>query len=206
MPLEIDHFAIACETLSQGVEYVQDTLGIALLGQGQHPKMGTHNRLLSLGPNIYLEVISVDPNAPRPPHPRWFDLDSFSGNPRVTNWICRTNDLKAAIANSPENVGQPMAFERGKYRWDMAVPADGKLPYDGCFPALIQWHGNAHPASELADVNCRFLYATIQHPNTTELSSSLEPLQPPKGIRFVQGDIPAFAISIETPTGERTLK
>ena len=30
---------------------------------GRHPHMGTHNRLLSLGPDLYLEVIAVDPDA-----------------------------------------------------------------------------------------------------------------------------------------------
>ena len=59
--------------------------------------MATHNRLLGLG-DLYLEVIAADPSAPRPAWPRWFDLDRFTGAPRLTNWICACDDLEAAVA------------------------------------------------------------------------------------------------------------
>ena len=71
--LRFDHLAVSAETLADGVAYVEQALGLALAGGGQHPLMATHNRLLGLG-DLYLEVIAADPDAPRPAHPRWFDL------------------------------------------------------------------------------------------------------------------------------------
>ena len=38
--------------------------------------MGTHNRLLGLGTNVYLEVIAIDTEAAPPARPRWFSLDT----------------------------------------------------------------------------------------------------------------------------------
>ena len=67
---------------------------------GKHAHMGTHNRLLSLG-DLYLEVIAPDPEAPRPAWPRWFDLDNFDGPPRLTNWICRSDDLDDDLGLAP---------------------------------------------------------------------------------------------------------
>ncbi len=46
------------------------TLGIAPGPGGVHPFMGTHNRLLRLGPRLYLELIAIDPDAPAPAQPR----------------------------------------------------------------------------------------------------------------------------------------
>ena len=37
--------------------------------------MGTHNKLLKLQSNIYLEVIANNPNVSKPSRQRWFSLD-----------------------------------------------------------------------------------------------------------------------------------
>jgi hypothetical protein len=63
--------------------------------------MGTWNRLLSLGPEEYFELIAIEPGAPGPAQPRWFDLDNFAGPTRATTWICRCDDLDAALALAP---------------------------------------------------------------------------------------------------------
>jgi hypothetical protein len=65
--LSFDHLAIGAETLDEGVEAVEAALGVPLAPGGGHPAMGTHNRLLSLGPGEYLEVIAIDPDAPARP-------------------------------------------------------------------------------------------------------------------------------------------
>lgn len=203
--LEIDHFAIACETLAQGVEYVADSLGIRPSVKGAHPKMGTHNRLMSLGSTVYLEVIAIDPEAPPPTHPRWFDLNNFSGNPRLTNWICRTTDLQAALDVGPPNAGKPVLFERDKYRWDIAVPVDGKLPFDGAFPALIQWHGSAHPARDLPQNSSHLIQTTIGHSSFLDLKQSFAGYHLPSTVTLAKNETPKITLSIETPNGERSL-
>ena len=136
--LVIDHLAVVSESLAEGVRHVERALGVTLSPGGKHPTMGTHNQLLSLGEGTYLEVISIDPDAPKPPHPRWFALDEFSGEPRLTNWIARVPDLDAALAAGPAGLGQPIDLARGDLRWRMGVPGTGHLPFDEAHPALIE--------------------------------------------------------------------
>ena len=201
--LTFDHVAVAAETLQEGVAAVEDALGVALAGGGQHAHMSTHNRLLGLG-DLYLEVIAADPSVPRPEWPRWFDLDNFSGRPRLTNWIARCDDLAGSIAVSPRGVGVPVSLQRGDYRWEMAVPADGKLPFGGGFPALIQWHGTRHPAKALPDVGLSLRRLEIAHPQATELRAALDGRLRDARVVITEGAL-AMRASFETPHGVRDL-
>lgn len=171
--LVFDHIAVSASTLAEGVAHVEAALGVTLAGGGQHPHMATHNRLLNLG-DLYLEVIAADPAQPRPAWPRWFDLDRFSGPPRLTNWVARCDDLAAEIALSPHGIGTPVALQRGDFRWQMAVPATGILPFDGAFPALIRWEGTAHPAPRLPDAGVRLVALDITHPDAAALTKALQ--------------------------------
>ena len=159
MKRELDHFVIAARTLDEGAAWIESRLGAAPVAGGKHPTMGTHNRLLSLGPGLYLEVIAVDPDAAPPQRPRWFELDTpalrarIAGSPELLHWAERTDDLEAALAAYPFAL-DIMPFSRGSYRWRMALTRDGSLPGGGTFPTLIQWEG-AHPAEALPDAGIR---------------------------------------------------
>ena len=168
--VELDHLAVAGETLEAGRAHVEETLGVALQPGGAHARFSTHNMLLGLEDGLYLEVIAVDPQAPAPQTARWFDLDRFAGPPRLSNWICRCDRLESALALSPEGSGAPVDLERGDLRWRMAVPGDGILPFGGCFPALMQWQGAGHPAARLV----ASMHMWLMAPTTTTSSMSLE--------------------------------
>lgn len=201
--LTLDHLAISCATLAEGTAATEAALGLPLAPGGQHPHMATHNRLLSLGPDLYLEVIAADSSQPRPTWPRWFDLDRFSGPPRLTNWICRTDDLDAELTHAPEGTGTPVSLQRGDFRWRMAVPATGILPFDNRFPALIQWEGTAHPAPRLPDHGARLKSLHITHPQPDTLRTALSRLTDPR-VTIAAGE-PALRATIATPQGDRVL-
>jgi hypothetical protein len=198
----LDHIAISAETLAEGVAHVEAALGVTLAGGGQHPHMSTHNRLLGLG-DLYLEVIATDPAAAKPAWPRWFDLDHFAGPPRLTNWVARTDDLATELALAPDGTGKPVALSRGNYHWQMAVPANGKLPFDGAFPALIQWQPPHHPTQALPDHGIRLDLLEIAHPNSIALRAALR-LSDPR-IQIVQGREKALRATFSTPHGPRHL-
>lgn len=203
--LAFDHVAVSALDLAEGVEAVEAALGVRLAGGGQHPLMGTHNRLLGLG-DLYLEVIAADPAAPRPAWPRWFDLDGFCGEPRLTNWVARSDQLATDLARCPPGTGVPLALQRGDYRWQMAVPADGKLPFGGCFPALIEWQGTLHPTGALPDAGVRLVRLEIALPDAEALSASLAPLFMDPRVVIVQGPAKSMRASFTTPHGPRVLQ
>ena len=60
----IDHLTITAPSLERGAAFVAEALGVALQPGGEHPRMGTHNQLLRLGDDCYLEVIAANPVAP----------------------------------------------------------------------------------------------------------------------------------------------
>ncbi|MFM7460122.1 MAG: VOC family protein, partial [Burkholderiales bacterium] len=60
----LDHLVVGCADLARGAAWLERFLGVTLGPVGQHALMGTHNRLLSLGPDCYLELIAIDPAAP----------------------------------------------------------------------------------------------------------------------------------------------
>ena len=203
--LEFDHIAISATCLAEGVAAVEAALGVALSGGGAHPHMATHNRLLGLG-DLYLEVIASDPDAVRPTWPRWFDLDNFSGQTRLTNWVARSKNIAADLQICPEGTGVPVALQRGDYRWQMAVPANGKLPFDGCFPALIQWQGPLHPARALPETGVRLTRLELDHPQADALQAALTPLFADPRVVIVQGPAKAMRASFTTPHGARVLE
>lgn len=202
--LRLDHLAVCCTALAEGVAAVEATLGVPLAPGGEHATMGTHNRLLSLGPQEYLEVIAINPAAAPPGRARWFDLDRFAGAPRLTNWVAGCDDMGAALAAAPEGTGVPMDLQRGDFRWTMAVPEDGRLPFDGCFPALIRWQGAAHPAPRLPDHGIRLTGLTLCHPQADALRAALGALTRDPRLTVEQGPA-ALRARFCTPDGDREL-
>ena len=202
---QIDHLAVSAATLEEGIAHVEAALGVPLGPGGRHDYMSTHNRLLGLG-DLYLEVIAIDPAAPAPAWPRWFDLDNFAGEPRLTNWVAGCDDLAQALAASPKGTGTPVALARGDYRWQMAVPADGKLPFDGCFPALIQWQGTLHPARALPESHIRLAHLEISHPDADDLRAALADLILDPRIHITQGPLKDLRATFDTPHGRRSLQ
>ncbi|MFN4129126.1 MAG: VOC family protein [Paracoccaceae bacterium] len=199
--LRIDHLAVSCTALDAGAAAVEAALGLPLVAGGKHPHMGTHNRLLRLG-DAYLEVIAIDPAAPAPAWPRWFALDEFSGVARLTNWIVACDDLDAAVAAAPAGTGVPVDLARNDLRWRMAVPDDGRLPFGGAFPALIQWQG-PHPAQRLPDTGARLARLVVTHPQAGALRAALTGLQDARVV--IEPGPLALRAEIDTPHGRRVL-
>jgi hypothetical protein len=199
----LDHLAVAGETLGAAVAHVEEALGVRMGPGGQHAHFGTHNRLIGLEEGLYLEAIAIDPEAEPLPYRRWFALDDFQGAPRIGNWICRVDDLDAALAALPDGAGRPVDLARGDLRWRMAVPQDGRLPCGGAFPALIQWQVATLPGDTLPGKGVRLGRLEIAHPEARWLRDVV-PLEDDRVI-FVEG-APQMRASFETPHGTRVLE
>ncbi|WP_341368806.1 VOC family protein [Yoonia sp. BS5-3] len=195
MRLTFDHIAVGCSDLAAGTGWVETQLGVTLQLGGKHRRYGTHNTLLGLG-DLYLEVIAPDPNAAAFDGPRWFALDRFSGPPRLANWICQTTQFDPIA-------GPPRDLSRGDLRWQLTVPEDGSLPYDGAYPTLIKWGaGSAHPASTLRDSGCRLRSFVVSHPEAGRIAAMCDLTDP--RVQFRKGP-KGFSASFDTPSGVRHL-
>ena len=158
--VEPDHLVLAVRDLDAGTAWLEHHLGAALAAGGQHQRMGTHNRLLGLGDNFYLELIAIDPTAAPPGRPRWFgldDQDELRDRPRLIHWVARSENIVRDAAASAEALGDILSMERGEYRWRITVPPDGHLPGNGLVPTLIQWDVPIHPSAHLPDTGCRLM-------------------------------------------------
>ncbi|MGY6275390.1 VOC family protein [Methylomonas sp. MgM2] len=206
----LDHIVITAASLQAGVEFVEQTLGVRLQTGGKHPRMGTHNCLLKLGEKLYLEVIAVDPDALKPRHPRWFQLDriDYSQSIRLATWVARTNDVKMATTVSPMPLGKIESMSRGPLNWLITIPEDGSLPLKGIVPTLIQWPDSVHPATLLPESGCALVKLEGFYPEPNQVLTIL------KFIGFedrfdisalAPGREPYLAAHIQTPTGLRIL-
>lgn len=198
MTYQFDHIAIGCTDLDEGTAWVEERLGVSLVPGGKHVHFGTHNRLLGMG-DLYLEVIAKDPGAPSIGRPTWFDLDNFDGEPRLSNWICRADDVEKDQAIT----GPPVALKRDDLHWQLTVPNDGTLPMDGGFPSLLKWgEGIVPPSQSLPDSRVRLVRWEVSHPNAGWLRDHVDVAG--ELVRFVEGP-KGFKAEFETPKGPRFL-
>lgn len=199
--MEIDHLAIVCARLEEGAAWASDRLGVPLESGGRHETFGTWNRLLSLGPGLYLEVIAPEPGR-APGRPRWFGLDDVR-EPRLGNWIVRVPDLRAALEAAPPDAGEVVPMSRGPFRWDIAVPPDGSLPLGGGFPTLIRWHGDP-PHGALPDRGVRLTMLQVTHPDAVSLRAWTKGMAD-RRVTFRQGSRVELTARLATPRGEVVL-
>ncbi|MEP7280967.1 MAG: VOC family protein [Rubrivivax sp.] len=171
MSTEVDHLVVAAASLDDGARWCESTLGVLPSPGGQHPTMGTHNRLLKLSspafPQCYLEIIAIDAQAPAPQRLRWFGLDDdgLQGRlarhgPQLIHVVARSTILEThrrSMLNLGLNPGVPVTAHRdtpaGRLSWQILVRDDGRLEAGGLVPTLMQWDG-PHATTQLPDQGC----------------------------------------------------
>lgn len=203
----LDHLVVVAPTLAAGEEFLRQRLGISMVPGGSHPRMGTHNRLLRVGPVSYLEVIAVDPQAEPPDQPRWFGLDSLPADapPRLATWVARTSDLAAAAPHLP--MGPIATMTRGQLSWRLTIPPDGSLPFSGLCPHLIQWDAPIHPAAMLPDSGCRLTMLELHLPEDEQLNPLLAAIGFQGPVRVhTTSTTPELVAHFDTLQGPRTLR
>jgi len=207
----MDHLAIAAPTLESGAALVERVLGVSLQTGGEHPRMGTHNLLLSLGESLYLEVIAPNPQVVSPGRPRWFNLDSLQKDtpPRLATWVVRTPDIRESLQKASEPLGIEEPMSRGDLNWRITIPEDGSLPLGGAAPTLIQWEAGAlHPAAKLEPRGISLKELRLYTPEPERLSRLLDSLnfEGPVSVQSLSpGEFPRLEARMITPQGLRVL-
>jgi len=187
---KLDHLVMVAADLNAGREYIEELLGVKTERGGKHTAMGTHNRLLRLGEDQYLEIIAIDPDGKTPDHPRWFALDDPELQVRIRNapilaaWVARTPAIDRAAKRPPYNETEVRDVSRDDLRWRMAFTPDGGLPLDGALPLLIEWQTDPIPSTRLPDAGCALERLVVQSPQAARVQQVLQDL----GLDGVQTD------------------
>jgi hypothetical protein len=206
---ELDHIVIGAATLDQGVCFIRERLGVEIGPGGRHDLMGTHNRLMRIAPDSYLEVIAIDPGALALSRRRWFELDepemraSLEASPRIITWVARTYDIVASLQASAVPLGPAIPASRAHLSWRITVPDDGHLPGGGTIPHLIEWDGGARPWQGMADPGCRLEELILEHPEPDWLKSALASVCG-RGFAYITvkaGEKPKLTARIATSNG-----
>ncbi len=192
----LDHLVVMAASLAEGVAWCEATLGVTPGPGGEHPLMGTHNRLLRIAtpdfPNAYLEIIAINPVANKDQRTLgscWFDMENplladqvARHGPQLIHWVARVPDVGAAVArlaalgiDRGEVIQASRATPNGLLQWQITVRADGQRLFDGCLPTLIQW-GDTHPAASMPESGVTLLSLSLRHPDAATLAAACDGL------------------------------
>jgi hypothetical protein len=206
---ELDHIVVAAQTLDAGVRFIRQKLGVDIPPGGRHESMGTHNHLMRLGRDGFLEVIAIDPHGRKPDRPRWYDLDDpamqarLRDGPSLIAWVIRTTDIVAAVDAAAIPLGTITPVRRGTLSWRLTVPDDGHMPGGGTIPHVIEWDEGSRPWESMADLGCSLASLTLADPDGGWLNDVLRSLAADilPEVRMLEGGPPRLSAKIVTPSG-----
>lgn len=154
LPLEkaVDHLLLGVPNLEAGIAWVEEKTGVKAALGGRHPGLGTHNALLSLGHQQYLEIIAPDPTqsmiAPQ------FAFLHQANEPRLWTWAAMTKDIDDVAARghaagfglSGPNPGSRARLDGQMLHWKTLFLETGlglQIPF------FIEWDAaSLHPSQD----------------------------------------------------------
>jgi hypothetical protein len=226
MHTQIDHLVVVAQTLEQGVQWCEETLGITPSPGGDHTLYGTHNCLFKIAspanPMAYLEIIAINPNVVRPKRAsptRWYDMDNpalqkaVAIAPRLVHFVVSTQDIKAArMAIRMQGIDRGPAIHgnrrtnRGTLNWQISVRADGQRLFDGVMPSLIQWGKpeatdplRLHPRNTLTRSGVTLQSLEVTHPSADKVQAAYDAIEL-KRVNVTEGPANLKA-TLQTPKG-----
>ncbi len=216
---KLDHLVIMANNLDEGVAWCESNLGVTPGPGGEHPLMGTHNRLLRIDsdafPRAYLELIAINAEANYTYGTRairWFDMDNAlvsarvaQNGPQLIHWVANVPDVAAAVETlAAQSIDRGPAIKasrmtlHGLLQWQITVRDDGQRLFDGCLPTLIQW-GDVHPTHNMRQSGVTLQALHIAHPAASQLQAAFDGI----GIAgMAVGNAPARITAVfQTPKG-----
>lgn len=204
----IDHLLFGAPDLEQGIQAIQARLGVQPAYGGQHPGVGTHNALVSLGAGTYLEIIAPDPRQAVPASRLPYGLAHLQA-PCLITWAIRPHDWDTYVTHLATLGMGAETQDRGRTRPDGERIAwrSTRLPspaivqqadMTGLIPFAIEWQTATHP-SATAPGALDLQSLTLQHPDLDTLQYAADCLELP--VRTEQTKKPGMVAMIGTPAG-----
>ncbi len=232
MKAQVDHLVLVAASLDQGVAWCEKTLGITPGPGGEHPLMGTHNRLFSIAspayPRAYFEIIALQPGAVPARATglqRWFDMDDTalqhrvaSEGPHLVHFVASVGGVLSAVkalAVLGLDRGRVLPVSRqtgsGLLNWRITVRDDGQRLFYGGLPTLIQWGEAsddpalaAHPQDGMPASGVTLQALHMDHPRPDSLQKAHAAIGL-AGVEVRPGP-PNLVATLQTPRGLVTLE
>jgi hypothetical protein len=172
-----DHLLWGAADLGAAVAALAERTEVHARAGGQHPDLGTHNALASLGGRRFLEVIAPDPTLPGGALAR--RLAGMKA-PALIMWAACTRNAADTAARAEAEGYQAAVIEGQRLRPDGTVLRWTNVFVSGhgggtLVPFFIQWHGGPHPAAD-APQGLRLARLRAETPQVERLRAVLRAL------------------------------
>ncbi len=175
MDVKLDHILLGAPDLDAASAAFAEVTGVVPTTGGSHPGFGTRNKLASIGPDVFWEVMAPDPAQDIKGRARAELIAGWSG-PALLTYCVQTTDFEGLMARAAAaglEVREPMAMSRTrpdgvKLSWRVVHfhhPVFGLL-----IPFAIDWMGSPHPATT-SPAGCVLRSFTVMHPDAAGLSA-----------------------------------
>jgi hypothetical protein len=204
----VDHLIWVVPDLARGMDEIERRLGVRPVAGGRHPDLGSHNALVAIGPNTYLEIMAADPDLATPEGGRLFGLDDLR-TPRLATWVLRSeaiDRMKAQAAADGLDLGDIHAGSRERLdgsvvSWRITDPYAAR--FDGVVPFLIAWGDTPHPALGVP-VAGELVGLRAEHPEPDAVRRALQSLG--MNLPVINGSRAALVAMIRGPSGDLELR
>ncbi len=207
----LDHLIVAGPDLESLRSWLESETGLRATPGGRHPDQGTHNALVGLGADAYLELMAPDPaGAADGTYRRSI---AHLPAPEILTWCARASS-SGALLERAEALGLSIATLDGsrhtqagtELRWRLAIL--GGHGFGGHVPFFIDWLGTPHPAAGLPR-QAALIELRLEHPDPDGLVNLLsalgmEPTAAP--LHTARSQTPSLRASLATGRGVHVLK
>jgi Glyoxalase-like domain len=205
MSLKLDHFIYAGRELEPLMGEFAQLTGVTPGKGGRHPGLGTMNALASLGPDVYFELLAIDPSQTLANN--MGERINALTHSRLFAYMLKGRELETVQKALLEHGITADLFDASRQtldgkllRWRLLVPHQN--PFGDFVPKCIDWLDSVHPAGT-STPGCTFESFEMGHPRAQQLRSLLGALGANLAVEYA--DRPYFRLKIRTPNGPLVL-
>jgi Glyoxalase-like domain len=204
MAATLDHLIYAGRDLDAMSVQFERMTGVTPGRGGRHPGMGTHNALASLGTDVYLELLAVDPTQQDTLEGTMGARIDALASPRLFAYMLKGQDLAEQQKVLARHGITADLFDASRttpdgrtLKWRLLVPHAN--PLGDFVPKFIDWLDTPHP-STTSTAGCSYQSFEIGHPESERLRGLLAELG--ASIPVATSDRAHFRLRIGSPKGD----
>lgn len=193
----IDHIILAINNLENGIAQFKGRTGIAPGFGGVHPDSFTHNALVALDGETYIEIMAPRPDAQNAGE----DFKKFETLTPI-GWAVRTRNIektKAKLKSAGFVTTATRPGSRAKPDGSLLKWSTFRIESQDEFPFFIQWGDSTIHPSATSPKGCMFRSLQVTTPHPDSWSPLIDRLA--LDVQVTEGTKSSLELSIATPKG-----